>query len=364
MPVSARRSVVLPWSMCPAVPTTTLRAGAASAMARAQPPSASASAAASASSSSGSTDRRSRTTAPCSIRPTTAGEPARSRASSASGAPDATHTARDGSTWPGSEPPPTVASVVDDLRAVPGRLGDRARPARRRPSTRRRDLAPDRDLARGDAGAIERERRGDRGEQHLVRAHRAGERVLAQAGDEVRAADDEPGLRAADELVAAERHEVGAVGEALARASARGPGRTPRCRGARRCRGRRRRARRAGGRPPPARAHRAPPRSPAWLKFDGWTRRTRRARPSASTASKSATRVRFVVPTSTSFAPARRTISGIRTPPPISTSSPRLTATPPRPARPTASATAAALLATTSASSAPVSATRCASASR
>ena len=42
---------------------------------------------------------------------------------------------------------------------------------------------------------------------------------------------------------------------------------------------------------------------PAWLKFDGWTRRTRRARPSASTASKSAARVRFVVPTSTSFAP-------------------------------------------------------------
>ena len=69
--------------------------------------------------------------------------------------------------------------------------------------------------------------------------------------------------------------------------------------------------------------------NPAWLKFDGWTRRTRRARPSASASSKSAARVRFVVPTSTSLAPARRTISGIRTPPPISTSSPRLTATPP-----------------------------------
>ena len=53
--------------------------------------------------------------------------------------------------------------------------------------------------------------------------------------------------------------------------------------------------------------------------------------PSARTASKSATRVRFVVPTSTSRAPARRTISGIRTPPPISTSSPRDTATPPLP---------------------------------
>ena len=69
----------------------------------------------------------------------------------------------------------------------------------------------------------------------------------------------------------------------------------------------------------------------------GWTRRTTVARPSARGASKSAARVRFVVPTSISLAPARRTISGIRTPPPISTSSPRETATPRRPASPTAS---------------------------
>ena len=68
--------------------------------------------------------------------------------------------------------------------------------------------------------------------------------------------------------------------------------------------------------------------NPVWAKFEGWTRRTTVARPSARGASKSAARVRFVVPTSTSFAPARRTISGIRTPPPISTSSPRETATP------------------------------------
>ena len=52
-------------------------------------------------------------------------------------------------------------------------------------------------------------------------------------------------------------------------------------------------------------------------------------------------RASFVVPTSTRRAPVRRTISGIRTPPPISTSSPRDTATPCFPARPTASATAA-----------------------
>ena len=68
--------------------------------------------------------------------------------------------------------------------------------------------------------------------------------------------------------------------------------------------------------------------NPACVKLDGWTRRTTVARPSASGASKSAARVRFVVPTSMRRAPARRIISGIRTPPPISTSSPRETATP------------------------------------
>ena len=104
--------------------------------------------------------------------------------------------------------------------------------------------------------------------------------------------------------------------------------------------------------------------NPDIVKFDGWTRSTARARPSASGASKSAARVRLVVPTSMSFAPARRTMSGIRTPPPISTSSPRDTTMPPRPASPTASASAAALLFVTRASSAPVRATRWSSATR
>ena len=74
--------------------------------------------------------------------------------------------------------------------------------------------------------------------------------------------------------------------------------------------------------------------NPACAKFDGWTRRTTVARPRPSGASKSAARVRFVVPTSISRAPARRTISGIRTPPPISTSSPRDTTTPAPPGQP------------------------------
>ncbi len=111
--------------------------------------------------------------------------------------------------------------------------------------------------------------------------------------------------------------------------------------------------------------------NPAIVKLDGWTRRTsvgRRPAPgpiSASASAMSCTRVRFVVPTSTRRAPARRITSGIRTPPPISTSSPLLTMTrPPRPARPTARARAAALLFVTSASCAPVRATRCSSAAR
>ncbi len=153
-------------------------------------------------------------TVPCSIRPTTAGDPARSLASSASGAPDGTHTAREGSTWPGSEPPPTVASVSTTRASGPEASAIALARASRR-STLARDLPPHRDLARGDAGAVEREGRRHRGEQHLVRAHRAGQRVLAQPRDQVFATDHEAGLGTADQLVPAERHEVGTIGEAF-----------------------------------------------------------------------------------------------------------------------------------------------------
>ena len=59
----------------------------------------------------------------------------------------------------------------------------------------------------------------------------------------------------------------------------------------------------AVGRGRPARAASGASVNPVWRKFEGWTRRTSRARPSASGASKSATRVRFVVPTSMSRRP-------------------------------------------------------------
>jgi len=54
-----------------------------------------------------------------------------------------------------------------------------------------------------------RERGVERGERHLVDAQRAVERVLAHRLDDGPAPGDEPGLRAAEELVAAEGHGVG-----------------------------------------------------------------------------------------------------------------------------------------------------------
>ena len=150
---------------------------------------------------------------------------------------------------------------------------------------------------RGQAGAIQAERRGQRGERHLVRPHaRASGSRRSRATRSARP-DDQARLRPAEQLVAAERDEVGAGRQPLARASARGPGRS---------------AAVSSSAPLPevvdddravrvgerARARAGPGASmnPACAKFDGWTRRTTVARPSASGASKSAARVRFVVP--------------------------------------------------------------------
>ena len=52
------------------------------------------------------------------------------------------------------------------------------------------------------------ERERDRGERRLVRAHRPGQRVAPHPGDQVGPPDDQPGLRPADQLVAAERDDV------------------------------------------------------------------------------------------------------------------------------------------------------------
>ena len=113
----------------------------------------------------------------------------------------------------------------------------------------------------------------------------------------------EPGLRPADQLVAAERDQVGAGGEALGRRRLVGE------------------AERRGleqrpapevvdddravlvGEPGELDRVAAPRRTRSARSSTGWTRRTTVARPSASGASKSAARVRFVVPTSMRRAP-------------------------------------------------------------
>ena len=198
---------------------------------------------------------------------------------------------------------------------------------------------------------IEAQRPLERGERELVDPHRALQRVPAQLLDELGAADDDPGLRPAEELVAGEADEVGAGGERLARRRLA------------------RRARRATPEPRSSSERQAVPSrdgrelvEPRQLgeADDAEVRlvhaqeeRRLRARPPARSR---AARVRFVVPTSTSRAPERASTSGMRKPSPISISSPRETIT----SRPSASAasassSAAALLFTTSAASAPVS---------
>ena len=65
------------------------------------------------------------------------------------------------------------------------------------------------------AGRVHRQDRLQRGDLQLVHPHGAGDRVLPQPGDHVGAADHDPGLRPAEQLVARARHQVGAVGERL-----------------------------------------------------------------------------------------------------------------------------------------------------
>ena len=164
-----------------------------------------------ASSEAGSTVRRSSTTRPSSIRPMTGGVPRRRSASRREAEPPAIASPIDGSVSPGSDPPPTVArtSTTSTGTAPPTRSTRPSARSRRR-FDRGRDHPPDRDVGLGPAGSVQAEGQRHRGHRQLVRSHRPRERVAPHPGDEVGPPDDEPGLRAADELVAAERHEVGA----------------------------------------------------------------------------------------------------------------------------------------------------------
>ena len=61
----------------------------------------------------------------------------------------------------------------------------------------------------GALGEIRVESRGERGESALVGADRPAQRMVPHPGDGPLGADDDPGLRAAEELVARKQHGVG-----------------------------------------------------------------------------------------------------------------------------------------------------------
>ena len=118
------------------------------------------------------------------------------------------------------------------------------------------DHLPDRDRAFRAAGPIQPERGSHGGERRLVRSHRSRQRVLAHPRNEVRAPDDQPGLRTADQLVAAERDNVRTGRKPLAWHRLVGEPKARPCPGARHCPGRPPRSRPGGG---PARLPRGRP---------------------------------------------------------------------------------------------------------
>ena len=154
------------------------------------------------------------------MRPMTHGSERRSRSASRLADPWRTRSATDGSVSPGSDPPPTVARVADDIDAgCRPRRGESAETPSARAGARRRQ--PRWRARRGCRSALARRgrarawRRPRRASPCPVASPSRG--VAAEPRHEVRATHDEPGLRAADELVAGERDEVGAGGQPLAR---------------------------------------------------------------------------------------------------------------------------------------------------
>ena len=140
--------------------------------------------------------------------------PARRRRSGPASSSSSAH-AKDGSSASGSAPPPTRATVSSTLPPT----SSARRSARARTSLHRLvEHAQHGDLAASALGVeVERERPLERRERQLVGAQRALQRVPPQPLDQVGAPDDDPGLRAAEELVAGEADEIGTRGEAAAR---------------------------------------------------------------------------------------------------------------------------------------------------
>ena len=138
----------------------------------------------------------------------TGGSPSRSGSASSS----STAQAALGSSASGSAPPPTRATVSSTSPPTSSReaLGAGAHRLERLV-----EHAQHRDLAARLRVERERERPLERRQRELVRAQRALQRVATEPLDEVGAPDDDPGLRPAEELVAGEADEIGAVAQAL-----------------------------------------------------------------------------------------------------------------------------------------------------
>ena len=117
-----------------------------------------------------------------------------------------------GSTAPGNEPPPTADSPAtsDGLSSTRAQAPRAFRARRGELLGRDSQHAEHRNLEQRRCGvAIERERGLQRGERHLVRPDRSGDRVLAgSAAPASRRPDEAARLRPAEQLVAAEEHEV------------------------------------------------------------------------------------------------------------------------------------------------------------
>ena len=168
-------------------------------------------------SAAGSTVRRSTTTRPPSIRPTTAGSPSRRRPR-----------AGRGHAGPRVEREPKGRQRLARQRATAEGCRQRDGPRPVHPgcqgvgaSAQRLDRCcdhpPDRDLGSRPPSPVEAQRGRDSGQRHLVWPHRPSQGVLPKSRDQVGPPDDQPGLRPPDELVTREDDQVSTVGEAFGR---------------------------------------------------------------------------------------------------------------------------------------------------
>ena len=176
-------------------------------------------------------------------------------------------------------------------------------------------------------GQVEAEHPFERREPHAVGAEGAIERVAPAALDQGRAADEEPGLGAAEQLVAA----AGRRGRSPAAISSARLGWPASC-GAGCGRSRPLPSSTSTGTParaPELRELRGRDRGdePDQPEVAGEDLEQERRSPARPPPRSRASRVRLVAPTSTRRAPAAAMISGMRNEPPISTSSPRDTTT-------------------------------------